>query len=579
MRCACGILKQYINAHCVERLLYFVETDLTFVSLILSALLDFTLGAVVLFAAKKGKSRSNLFFGLFAFSLGVWTVTIMGYRAATQPDVLLLWMKSAYISALFIGVFFFYFCRIFPLETRISRIDYVIHFSLIALFSLLIGLSDFLVQELRQEAWGTAVNVSPFGWSVYALYFLSYFLTAHLYLFTKYLQTQGLSKKQLQYSLTGIFFAHIFGMFFNLLLPSPFFNEWRYIWVGPALVALIVAPTITYAIVKYQLLDIKVVAAQILVIATTLLSFVDMLFFKTFSEFVLRFCIFTLISVFGYFLIRSVTGEIRKREKIQSLNQQLTAATAQLQVQNEQLKSLDKAKSEFISVASHQLRTPLTATKWALEFLATGEKGRLSKDQKETIGELQEENKKLVRLVNELLNVSRLEENRVAIQPVPCDFVKIVKDIVHEFHPIAEYKKLKVIEKYDTLPLINLDAAVLGKAIHNIISNGIKYNRDGKKLTVTIEKDASNALLTVKDEGIGIPKAEQDKLFQKFYRASNAAASNTEGSGLGLYIVKSAIELSGGTVRFESVEGKDTTFFVTLPLSGSKSIEGEKSLA
>lgn len=557
-----------------------MEADLTFVSLILSALLDFTLGAVVLFSAKKGKSRSNLFFSLFAFSLGVWTVTIMGYRAASQPDALLLWMKSAYISALFIGVSFFYFARIFPLETRISRIDYTIHFSLVALFSLLIGSSDFLVQELRQEAWGTAVNVSPLAWSVYALYFLSYFLTAHLYLFTKYLRTQGLTRNQLIFIFLGVFFGgEIFGVFFNLLLPSPFFNEWRYIWIGPTLTALIVAPTITFAIVKYQLLDIKVVTAQILVIATTLLSFVDMLFFKTLSEFVLRFCIFTLISVFGYFLIRSVTGEIRKREKIQSLNQQLNSATAQLQVQNEALKGLDKAKSEFISVASHQLRTPLTATKWALEFLATGEKGRLSKDQKETVGELQEENGKLVRLVNELLNVSRLEENRVAIQPVPCDFTKIVKDIVHEFHPIAEHKKLKVIEKYDTLPLINLDAAVLGKAIHNIISNGIKYNRDGKKLTVTITKEGGNASLTVKDEGIGIPKAEQDKLFQKFYRASNAASSNTEGSGLGLYIVKSAIELSGGTVRFESLEGKGTTFFVTLPLSGSKSIEGEKSLA
>ncbi|MEK7618894.1 MAG: ATP-binding protein [Patescibacteria group bacterium] len=557
-----------------------MEADLTFVALILGTLLDFTLGSVVLFAARKEKNRSNLFFGLFAFSLGIWTLTIMGYRTAEQPQVLLFWMKAAYISALFIGLSFFYFGRIFPLGQRISRIDYIAHFSFTILFSFLIGFTNFLVQGLRQEDWGTAANISSTGWLLYAICFLAYFLSAHFYLFTKYLRTQGLLKKQLIFTFLGVFFGgEIFGVFFNLLLPSPFFNEWRHIWIGPTLTALIVVPTIAYAIVKYQLLDIKIVTAQILVVATTILSFVDMLFFKTFGEFVLRFCIFALISAFGFFLIKSVTSVIRKREKIESLNQQLHEATKQLQIKNEELKGLDKMKSEFISVASHQLRTPLTATKWALEFLATGEKGKLSKDQKETIGELQIENGKLVKLVNELLNVSRLEEKRVGIDPKPCDFVALVKDIVHEFHPIAEHKKLKVIEQYDTLPLINLDAGVIAKAIHNIISNGIKYNRDGKKLTITIKKQNTDAALTVKDEGIGIPKAEQDKLFQKFFRASNAASSNTEGSGLGLYIVKSAIELCGGTVRFESVENKGTTFFVTLPLAGCTAIQGEKSLA
>ncbi len=261
------------------------------------------------------------------------------------------------------------------------------------------------------------------------------------------------------------------------------------------------------------------------------------------------------------------------------LQDKVHKATHTLRTQNAKLKQLDQMKTEFISIASHQLRTPLTASRWALDFLKKGRDGKLSKDQKETVEELSTVNQKLIRLVNDLLNVSRIDENRIRIDPKPTDVVAMLRETMKEYMPIAEHKRLKVIEQYDDIPRINLDENVIAKAISNFLSNAVKYDRDGRKLWITVEKQSKAALITIRDEGIGIPKSEQDHIFQKFYRASNAASSQTEGTGLGLYIAKSAIEKSGGDVRFESVEGKGTTFFVRLPFSGSRAVQGEKSLS
>ncbi|MDP2656654.1 MAG: ATP-binding protein [bacterium] len=261
------------------------------------------------------------------------------------------------------------------------------------------------------------------------------------------------------------------------------------------------------------------------------------------------------------------------------LKQRIARATKQLRSQNEKLKELDEMKTEFISIASHQLRTPLTATKWALDFLLKGADGKINPKQRESLSELSVMNVRLITLVNELLNISRIDEGRVKVEPKPTSITKVVKEILAEFMPIIRKKGIILQEHYDTVPLIKLDAGVIGKALSNVLSNGIKYNTDGKHLWVEVAKHKDDVAIIVKDEGIGIPTKEQDHLFQKFYRASNAMTSNTEGTGFGLYIAKSAIELSGGSISFESKEGVGTTFTVFVPLKGSRARKGEKSLA
>jgi len=262
-----------------------------------------------------------------------------------------------------------------------------------------------------------------------------------------------------------------------------------------------------------------------------------------------------------------------------TLQNEISIATQKLRLQNEELKKLDQLKTEFISVASHQLRTPLTAMRWGLEFLSSGKKGKLTKGEKETIDDLTQTNNRLIKLVNELLNISRIDEGRLRVDPKPTDLAILIQSCFNDFNPLIEQKKLKLIERYDKLPKINLDETVISKAFINLFSNAIKYSRDKKTLTVQLKIEKSNVILSIQDEGIGIPKKDQENLFKKFYRAANAVTHQTEGNGLGLYIAKSAIEISGGKIWFESQENIGTTFYVSLPLTGSKPVKGEKSLS
>ncbi len=560
-------------------------TDLTSIALISAIILNFILGGLIMFFAQ-GK-KSNIFFGLFAISLGIWSITILAFRTFQNQDFLLFWMKFAYIIAIYIGVFFFFFCRIFPDEKQINKKNYFLHILVTLLFSLLIGSTNFLVKSLKIESWGVSVEVDVFGWLIYATFFLSYFLSAHFFLFKKYFKTDGIIKTQILFTFLGVFLGgEIFGVLFNLILPSPFFNEWRYIWVGPFLTAIIVVPTITYAIARYQLLDIKLIATQILVAITVILSFVDVFLYRSPSEFVLRLFIFIAITIFGFFLIKSITNEVHRGEEIQKLNSELqitvtrlAEVSEKLRLQNEELKKLDQLKTEFISVASHQLRTPLTAMRWGLEFLSSGKKGKLTKGEKETIDDLTQTNNRLIKLVNELLNISRIDEGRLRVDPKPTDLVALIQSCFNDFNPLIEQKKLKLIEHYDKLPKINLDETVISKAFINLFSNAIKYSRDKKTLTVQLKVEKPNVILSIQDEGIGIPIKDQENLFKKFYRAANAVTHQTEGNGLGLYIAKSAIEISGGKIWFESQENIGTTFYISLPLTGSKPVKGEKSLS
>ena len=258
-----------------------------------------------------------------------------------------------------------------------------------------------------------------------------------------------------------------------------------------------------------------------------------------------------------------------------TLSRQIAEATKKLRVQNTKLQQIDKVKTDFISTASHQLRTPLTATKWALDALT---KKKINKAAKENLNDLLTSNAKLIKLVNELLNISRIDEARLKVEPVPTDLVELIKQQVKELSPLIKKRKLKLKEKYEKLPTIKLDPAVIQKATSNLLSNAIKYNRDGKKIGVTVEKKGKFAQVTVSDEGIGIPKQEQEELFKKFYRATNAVVSGCEGTGLGLYITKQAIKMCDGTVDFVSKEGKGTTFVINIPLSGCKAVKGEKTL-
>lgn len=247
---------------------------------------------------------------------------------------------------------------------------------------------------------------------------------------------------------------------------------------------------------------------------------------------------------------------------------ELVAANKKLEEANQELERLTKAKTEFLSLASHQLRAPLTATRWILlEFWASRDRS-LSLSDRQLFEKLLSNNERMTRLINNLLSIARIEEGRLQYEFGIISLDELLEDSVNVLTPIAVAKG--VVLDY-TLGhnefLVRADKEKIGLALENIIENAIKYTLAGKRVRVTVTKDIGTVVIHIQDEGIGIPQDEQLKIFDKFFRAKNAVKTETMGSGLGLFIVKKIIEDHGGRVTFESKEGTGTTFLIEIPLA------------
>jgi PAS domain S-box-containing protein len=244
---------------------------------------------------------------------------------------------------------------------------------------------------------------------------------------------------------------------------------------------------------------------------------------------------------------------------------------------------VDQAKTEFVSLASHQLRTPLTAINWYSEMLINGDAGKLTAKQMKYLGEIYTGNQRMVELVNALLNVSRLDLGTLVVEPKPTNLRELAESVIQEQSLQIKTRSIRLETKYAYEPeVISIDQKLMRMVLQNLLSNAIKYTPPEGSVSLHIEsgKETDQLLITVIDTGWGITKSQQPRIFEKLFRADNVKEKDTEGTGLGLYLVKSIIENLGGTIRFESKENEGTTFFVELSLNSlSKAQSGLKELA
>ncbi len=232
------------------------------------------------------------------------------------------------------------------------------------------------------------------------------------------------------------------------------------------------------------------------------------------------------------------------------------------------LQEIDERKSEFVSIAAHQLRTPLSAIRWGLQMLLDGEIEALTHEQTVVIQQAQISIVKMVALVNDLLSADHLEYDKVKYNFQPIHLGRLLVEIVDELLPMAQERAITInIDTINSIPTIKGDALRLREALLNILNNAIKYSFSSGIVTISLRSTDTAAEISITDFGIGIPQAYQDRLFKKFTRADNARRVDADGSGLGMFIAKKVVVAHGGTLTFTSVEGQKTVFTAVLPIS------------
>lgn len=276
-----------------------------------------------------------------------------------------------------------------------------------------------------------------------------------------------------------------------------------------------------------------------------------------------------IIGILADELVIAIQNSLRFEEISQfniTLRQKIEEATRELRSANKRLRDLDAAKDEFISMASHQLRTPLTSVKGYLSMALDGDAGKLKMEQAELLQHAFDSAQRMVYLISDLLNVSRLQTGKFVIENKPTNLAEVVVGEMDQLKDQAANREITMeYVKPDKFPVLNLDETKIRQVIMNFLDNALYYTPKGGHVKIVVSASPHTVELTVTDSGIGVPKSAQHQLFGKFYRADNAKVARPDGTGLGLFMAKKVIVAQGGAIIFRSTEGKGSTFGFSLP--------------
>jgi len=538
--------------------LNFQNLDLLFVGITIAAI--GILGFIVFLNNRKSiTNKTFLLFSILTIAYG--SFNYINYQV-TDPGLILWFLRLTIFFATWHAFSFLQLANVFLEENHhFSKKYKFVLLPVVAIISLL-TLTPFVFSGIDTIGVGGEASRARHepGIAVFGALALFLVLGGIFFLARKTIRGKGLGKKQLQIVSAGTLITFAFLIAFNLVLPTTFKNV-TLIPLAPIFFLPFILST-AYAILRYGLLDIKVIATEILTFVLAVVTLFEVVLAQDLKILIFRIVLFAAVLGFGILLIRSVRKEVEQREQLEVL-------TKKLKVANEELKRLDKAKSEFVSIASHQLRTPLTASKGYISLVLEGTYGALEEKFKKPLQKVYYSNERLIHLVNDLLSLSRIESGKMKLEREPVDISEIVQSVIEELQIKAEERGLKLTLKKSVPASFRmlLDKEKIRNVILNLIDNAIRYTKKGS-ITTTIAKENNTIRLAVQDTGEGMTKEEIAKLFESFSRGQAGAKLSTEGAGLGLYIAKQFVQMHKGKIWATSEgKGKGSAFFIELPIA------------
>ncbi|MEI8061767.1 MAG: ATP-binding protein [bacterium] len=540
----------------------FFKLDSINVLIILIALANLIYGLIIY--SRNRREVSNLFFLLLTLSVAGWGISIFFYRGAIDNISALFFSKLLYLSADVIPFIFLYLCCTFP--DRSYKLTYTEKFLLPLFFIAILvvtSIPGYLIEGVNLMS--KSENIIKFnlvGHTFFVLYQIICFGSSYLILFKKWKQSQDVVHRQIMWIFIGTLFSTSIALTTNMFLPYIGYFELN--WMGQVGVVVMIV-SISYAIMKYHLFSVRVIATEILTFLLWIFVFVKIFASESFNERLGNIILFAFTLLIGYFLIKNVQKEIKNREKIESLANDLEQA-------NIHLKELDQQKSEFVSLASHQLRGPLTAVKGYASMLLDNDFGAIQDSVRDAVDKIFKSTQDLVIVVGDYLDVSRIEQGRMQYDFSQFDMKELVATVITELRPNLERANLSIDFNYEPNCnfTVNADQGKIKQVIGNIIDNSIKYTPKGS-IHVWLNKSPNNKILiTISDTGVGINPDVLPRLFEKFTRAPGASKTNIMGTGLGLYVAKKMVEAHNGRVWAESEGvGKGASFFIELDMVNS----------
>lgn len=530
------------------------------------------LGIIVFLSNRKSITNKTFLY----FSLVAVLYTIFNYvnYQLNSPELVLWAIRLTIFFSVWYSFYLFQFFYVFPKEKISFSKQYKFILLPLVILTSILTLTPFVFSGLKEfNSPGKVSNPEPaMGVILFGLVVVFLVVTGIVFLVRKTMQAQNAEKKQLTLVLIGTFITYSCLIFFNLIMTVVFGNV-AFISLAPIFTIPFIVFT-TYAILKQGLFNIKVIATQLITFSLWIFILVRTLIATSLQEAIINGILFLITVVVGILLIRSVLREVRQREEMERMAEDVRRAYVVEKKAKEELEKLDKVKDQFLAQAQHDLRTPLTSIMGYTDLLLSGTFGKQSKKTTEVVKKLQLLTNGMIRKANNFLDLAQFQlgKSPLTLKPRVQPF-SILEEIKGELDFKAESRGIYLhLEEpkggFDKNTSIEADREKLKAAIFNIVDNSVKYTPQGG-VTIEMRHDGENkVLIEVKDTGIGIDKEKVKTIFDTMFDRSEAAKKTAAGAGVGLYLSTQIIKGHHGRVWAESEgEGKGSTFYVELPLS------------